>query len=142
MRWLALACMSLAALAAGAAQGADTQGVVGTVTANPLSVEVTVPTDPIKRGRWFKVLAQVSNAGSTHLANVTVTLVHPAGLQLDRNARQTIAQVPAGGSKPARWEACSSTPATYVVLARAEVGAFVSESPAKLVQIVPSSKGC
>jgi hypothetical protein len=141
MKLLTLAC-ALAALVAGAARGSDIQGVVGSVTANPLTVEVTTPAEPIKRGRWFKVLVQVSNAGAMQFDNVTVTLVHPQGLQLDRKAEQTIARLPAFSSKPARWEACSSTAGGYVVLARAEVGAFVSESQAQVVQIVTSGKNC
>jgi uncharacterized membrane protein len=132
----------LAALMAGAARADDTGGIVGSVKANPLSVEVTLPTDPIKRGRWFRITAQVSNAGSTPLDNVAVTLVHPAGLQLDRIETQTIARVPAQGSKSAKWEACSDAAASYVVLARAEVGAYVAESPAKVAQIILSRTGC
>jgi hypothetical protein len=142
MRWLVLAWVVTTALATGAAQADDTGAIIGTVRANPLLVEVTLPTDPIKRGRWFRVTAQVSNAGSTPLDNVAVTLVHPAGLQLDRNETQTLVRVPAQGSKPAKWEACSDSPASYVVLARAEVGAYVTESPAKVAQIVPGRGGC
>jgi hypothetical protein len=142
MRWLALTCAAIAALAAGTARADDTGGVVGSVRVNPLSVELTLPVDAIKRGRWFRITAQVSNAGSTPLDNVAVTLVHPAGLQLDRKETQTIARVPAQGSKPTKWEACSNAPASYVILARAEVAAYVTESPAGVVQIVPSSKTC
>jgi uncharacterized membrane protein len=142
MKLLTLACAALAALVAGAARGADVQGVVGSVTANPLTVELTTPAEPIKRGRWFKVLVQVSNAGAMQFDDVTVTLVHPQGFQLDRKAEQTIARLPAFGSKPAKWEACSSTAGSYIVLARAEAGAFVSESPAQVVQILTSGKNC
>ena len=108
---------------------------------NPLSVDVTFPVDPIKSGRWFQVTAQVANAGSTPLDKVQVTLVRPAQLNLDRAATQAIPQVPARGSKPVKWQACSNTPGNYVVLARVVVGAYVSESPAKVVQIAAASKG-
>ena len=103
---------------------------------------VDVAGDPVKRGSWFRITAQVSNAGPTPLDNVAVTLVHPVGLQLDRNETQTLARVPARGSKPAKWEACSNAPASYVILGRAEVGALVSESSANVVQVVPSSRTC
>jgi len=142
MRWLTAFCAVLAALMAGAAQADNTGGIVGSVTVNPLSVELTLPADPVKRGRWFRITAEIWNAGPTPLDNVVVTLVHPAGLQLDRNETQTLARVPARGSKPAKWEACSNAPASYVILGRAEVDALVSESSANVVQIVPSSRTC
>jgi len=142
MRLLAASFAALVALAAGSAQGADTQGVVGSVTVNPLSVEVTLPTDPIKTGRWFRINALISNAASTPFDNVVVTLVHPAALQLGSKDTQTIPRVPALGSKPAKWDACSSTPGSYVVLARAEVKAYVSESSAKVVSVVQSKLSC
>ena len=142
MRLIAASIAALLALAAGSAQGAGTQGVVGSVTVNPLSVEVTLPTDPLKSGRWFRVNATLTNAAPTALDNVTITLVHPAGLQLATSDMQTIPRVPALGSKPAKWDACTNAPGSYVVLARAEVKSYVSESPAKLVQVVQSKLNC
>ena len=50
--------------------------------------------------------------------------------------------VPALGSKTAKWEACSNVAGSYVVLARAEVGSYVAESLAGVVQIAPSTKTC
>jgi hypothetical protein len=108
---------------------------------NPVSVDVTFPVDPIKTGRWFQIVAQVANGGTTPLDKVQVTLVLPAQLNLDRAATQVIPQVPARGSKPAKWQACSNTQGNYVVLSRAVVGAYVSESPAKVVRIAAASKG-
>jgi hypothetical protein len=142
MRLLAASFAALVALTAGSAQGADTQGVVGSVTVNPLSAEVTLPADPIKSGRWFRINALIANAASTPLDNVVVTLVHPVGLQLGSKDTQTIPRVPALGSKPSKWDACSNTPGSYVILARAEVKAYVSESTAKIVQIVQSRGNC
>jgi hypothetical protein len=142
MRLLAVACAALAAIAAGAARGADTQGVVGSVRANPLSVQLTLPTDPVKRGKWFSITALVTNSGPVRLDKVTATLVHPTGLLLDRTDAQGILFVPALGSKTAKWEACSNAAGSYVVLARAAVSSYVAESLAGVVQIVPSSKTC
>jgi len=140
MRRLALVFAALAVAGASSAQAGDRGAVTGHVLVNPLSVDVTFPVDPIKSGRWFQVTTQVANAGLTPLDKVQVTLVRPAQLNLDRAATQVIPQVPARGSKPAKWQACSNTPGNYVVLARAVVGAFVSESPAKVVQIAAASK--
>jgi len=142
MRLLAASIAALAALAAGSAQGAGNQGVVGSVTVNPLSVDVTVPTDPIKTGRWFRINASVANAAPTPLDNVAVTLVHPAALQLGSPDAQTIPRVPALGSKPAKWDACSNVPGSYVVVARVALKAYVSESSAKIVQVVQSKGSC
>ena len=142
MRLLAASIAALLALAAGSAQGAGTQGVVGSVTVNPLSVDVTLPADPIKSGRSFRINATMTNAAPTALDNVSVTLVHPAALQLATSDTQTIPRVPALGSKPAKWDACTNTPGSYVVLARAEVKAYISESPAKVVQVVQSKLNC
>jgi hypothetical protein len=140
MTRLALVFAALAVAGASSAQAGDSGSITGRVLVNPLSVEVTLPADPIKRGRWFRITALVANGGPTNLDNVAITLVHPAGLQLDSKDTQTIVRVPALGSKPAKWDACSNTPGSYVVLARAVVGAYVSESPAKVAQIAASSK--
>jgi uncharacterized membrane protein len=142
MRLLAASFAALVALAAGSAQGADTQGIVGSVTVNPLSVEVTFPTDPIKSGRWFRINASITNAAPAALDNVAVTLVHPAALQLGSKDTQTIPRVPALGSKPVKWDACSNTPGSYVVVARVEVKGYVSESSAKVVPVVQSKLSC
>ena len=140
MRRLALVFAVLAVAGTSSAQAGDSGSITGRVLVNPLSVEVTVPADPIKRGRWFRITALVANSGQTNLDNVAITLVHPTGLQLNSTDTQTIVRVPALGSKSAKWEACSNTAGNYVVLGRAVVGAYVSESPAKVAQIAAASK--
>ena len=111
------------------------------VLANPLSVVVEVPASPIKRGRWFRVSVQVENAMNTPLATVGVTLVRDPALALRPAApSQTIPSIPAGGGRKVVWEACSNTPASYVVLARATTGPFTAESPGVVVEIAPASK--
>ena len=112
MRRLALVFAVVAVAGASSAQAGDRGAVTGSVLVNPLSVDITFPIDPIKSGRWFQVTAQVANAGSTPLDKVQVTLVRPAQMNLDRAATQAIPQVPARGSKPVKWQACSNTPAT------------------------------
>jgi hypothetical protein len=140
MRRLALVFATLAVAGASSAQAGDSGSISGRVLVNPLSVEVVLPADPIKRGRWFRITVLVANGGTTNLDNVAITLVHPAGLQLDSTDTQTIVRVSALGSKPAKWQACSNTAGSYVVLARAVVGAYVLESLATVVQIAPASK--
>jgi uncharacterized membrane protein len=115
---------------------------VGSVTANPLSVAVIVPQDPVRRGRWFRIAAEVTNGGSKRLNDVRVTLVRPQGLRLDPGARQTIPRIPPTESRRVRWEACSNTPGNYVLLARADAGAFDAESPAAVVEVVSSNRTC
>ena len=109
---------------------------------NPLSVEVTRPNEPLKQGRWFRVVGQVTNGGPTRLDGVAVTLVRPQALLLQSGATQTIPGIPARASRRAHWEVCSNTPGGYVVLARAQVGPFTRESPGSVVQIVPSNRTC
>lgn len=142
MRWLALVCVMLVAAAAGSAQADDTGGIVGIVTANPLSVALVVPPDPVRRGRWFRVVAEVTNNGTRRFDDVRVTLVRPQGLRLDPGARQTILRIPASETRRAVWQACSNTPGNYVLLARAEVGVFTAESAAAVVEITPSNRTC
>ena len=142
MRWLALLSAALAALAGGAARADDSGGIVGSVTVNPLSVTLSVPLDPQKRGRWFRVAAEVTNGGAKRLDDVRVMLVRPNGLKLDGPAKQTIPRIPSADSRRVSWQACSNTPGNYVMLARADMGAFGAESPAAVVEVVPSNRTC
>ena len=143
MRRLVFVCAALAVTGTTAAQAGDSGSITGRVLANPLSVVVNVPDSPIKRGRWFRVAVHVENAGSTPLATVGVTLVRDPALMLRPAApSQTIPSIPAGGGRKVVWEACSNTPASYVVLARAATGPFMAESPGVLVQIAPTNRTC
>lgn len=139
---LALLCAVVAALAAGAARGDDSQGITGRVAVTPLTVALVAPADPVRRGRWFRIAARVTNEGSTRLDDVGVTLVRPAGLRLDGPARQTIPRIPADATRRVAWQACSNTPGNYVVLARVDAGSLTAESPAALVEIVASNRTC
>jgi hypothetical protein len=142
MRRLALVCAVLAVSAASAAQAGDSGSITGRVLVNPLSVEVTRPDDPLRRGRWFRVVAQVTNGGATRLDGVAVTLARPPALLVQGPATQTIPRIPARASRRVYWEACSNTPGSYVVLARATVGPFSAESKGVLVQIISSNRTC
>lgn len=148
MRRLALVCAALVVGIAGAAQAGDTGTVVGRVTVSapsppsPLSVAVIRPADPLRKGRWFRIVAQVSNTGQTRLDGVAVTLVRDPALLLQSPVTQTIPRIPAQASRRVHWETCSNAPGGYVVLARAQVGPFSAESPGVVVQIVPSNRTC
>lgn len=142
MKRLALLCATLAVSAVSVAQAGDSSSITGRVLVNPLTVEVTRPDEPLRRGRWFRVVAQVTNGGATRLDGVGVTLVRPPALLLQGPATQTIPRIPARASRRANWEACSNTPGGYVVLARAEVGPFTAESAGALIQILPSNRTC
>jgi len=145
---VALVCTALVVGIAGAAQAGDTGSVLGRVTVSapsppsPLSVEVIRPDDPLRKGRWFRVVAQVSNAGPTRLEGVAVTLVRDQALLLQSSVTQTIPRIPAQASRRVHWEVCSNTPGGYVVLARAQAGPFTAESLGALVQILPSNRTC
>ncbi len=142
MRRLALACATLAVLAASVAQAGGSGSITGRVLVNPLSVEVTRPDEPLRRGRWFRVVAEVTNGGATRLDGVAVTVVRPPALLIQGPATQTIQRIPARASRRVHWEACSNTPGGYVVLARAVVGPFTTESPGQVVQILTSNRTC
>ncbi len=142
MRRLALACAALAVSAASAAQAGDSGSITGRVVVNPLSVEVTRPDEPLRRGRWFRVVAQVTNGGATRLDGVGVTVVRPPALLVEGPTTQLIPRIPARASRRVHWEVCSNTPGGYVVLARASVGPFSAESLGALVQILPSNRTC
>ena len=142
MRWIALVGVVLVAGATSAAEADDSGGVVGTVKASPLAVEMTRPDEPIRRGRWFRVVARVTNEGPTRLEDVAVRLVRPQQLRLDGPTTQTIQRIPARESRRVDWDACSNSPGSYVVLARAQDGPFVAESPGVVVQITPSNRTC
>jgi hypothetical protein len=142
VRWIAVVVVALVVGATGSAQADDSGRVVGTVRASPLAVEVTRPDEPLRRGRWFRVVARVSNSGPTRLEDVTVRLVRPPQLMLADPAMQVIPRIPARESRRVDWEVCSNTPGSYVVLARAQDGPFTAESPGAVVQILPSNRTC
>lgn len=142
MRRAAFACLAIAVVTAGAAQAGDSGSITGRVLANPLSVTIDVPADPKRRGRTFRIGADVANAGAAVLDNVVVTLVRDPGIRLDPKPSQTISRIPARESRRVVWSACSNKPGDYVVLARAATGQFVAESAAELVQILPSNRTC
>lgn len=136
MRRLALACALLVALAAGIAHASgDTGTVTGRVLVNPLSVEVFVPTDPVRAGRRFRIRAEVVNAGSSRLRDVSVALLANPSLVLYDPVTQVLARVGPGRDRRVRWDACSTTAGGYVVMARAETIQFTAESTGQLVQI-------
>jgi hypothetical protein len=142
MRRSALACLAVAVVTAGAAQAGDSGSITGRVLANPLSVTIDVPADPKPRGKTFRIRADVANAGAKVLDDVVVTLVRDQGIRLDPKPSQTIPRIPSGESRRVVWSACSNKPGDYLVLARAAAGQFVAESPAELVQILPSNRTC
>jgi hypothetical protein len=142
MRRAAFACLALAVVTAGAAQAGDSGSITGHVLANPLSVTIDVPEGPKRRGRTFRIGADVANAGGTVLDDVVVTLVRDPGIRLDPKPSQTIPRIRSGESRRVVWSACSNKPGDYIVLARAAAGQLVAESPAELVQILPSNRTC
>ena len=89
-----------AALAAGAASasGSPSGAVQARVLVNPLSVVVLVPSDPVKAGRNFRIRAEVTNASSSALRNVTVALVAPQALVVWRAPRWGCSQARARAS--------------------------------------------
>jgi hypothetical protein len=126
-----------AALAAGAASasGSPSGAVQARVLVNPLSVVVLVPSDPVKAGRNFRIRAEVTNASSSALRNVAVALVAPQALVVRDPATQVLPRVGPGADRRARWDACTTAAGGYVVMARATVGLFTSESAGQLVQV-------
>ena len=143
MRTAAVICGLCAALAAGVARGASgpfAGSVAARVIVSPLAVTVVVPSGPVNAGKDFRIRADVSNLGRTPLTNVAVSLAAPSALVLRDPATQATSRIGAGGSAKTTWDACTTSPGGYVVLARAIAGAFTAESLGQLVQVVKAKK--
>jgi len=145
VRHAALLCALGAALAAGVASaaGAPSGTVQAVVRVSPLSVAVVVPTDPVKVGKDFRIRADVTNAGSTAIQNVAVSLLAPQALTLRNPVAQTIPRVGPAEVRGVKWDACTTTAGGYVVMARATAGATIVESSGQLVQVTsPKNPTC
>jgi hypothetical protein len=127
--------MAIAVAVASAAQAGGSGSITGRLVASPLSVEVMVPTDPVRAGRQFRIRAEVVNSGSTPLRNVDVSLVRDSAIVLYDPAHQVLNRVAPGRDKRVGWDACSRTPGSYVVLVRAVSSPFTAESAGALVRI-------
>jgi hypothetical protein len=139
----ALLCALCAAVAAGVARAAAAPPS-GTITArvlvSPLSVSVLVPASPVKAGQDFRIRADVTNAGSTALQNVAVTLVASSALTLRDPVTQVLARVGAGVDRRARWDVCTTTAGGYVVMVRATAGPFAAGSAGELVEVTSAKR--
>lgn len=141
MRRSAFVCTLVLALAAGAAYASGPSGTVQVrVVVNPLSVAVLVPPGSVKAGKDFRIRAEVTNAGSSTVQNVSVRLLAPQALVLRDPATQVLPRVGPGVDRRVRWDACSTTAGGYVVMARATAGALTAESTGQLVQITPANR--
>ncbi len=136
MRRLALVSAFVAVCAASLAQAGASTSITGRVVANPLSAAVMGPTDPVKPGKRFEIMATVSNAGAAAMRDVEVGLVRDPAIALYDPATQTLDRIGPGGKKKVVWTACSATPGTYVLLVRATDGPFTAESPGSLVTVL------
>jgi len=136
MRRLALVSAFVAVCAASLAQAGASTSITGRVVANPLSAAVIGPTDPVKPGKKFEILATVSNAGAAAMRDVEVGLVRDPAIALYDPATQMLDRIGPGGTKKVVWSACSATPGSYVLLVRATDGPFTAESPGSLVIVL------
>jgi hypothetical protein len=127
--------MAIAVAVASAAQAGGSGSITGRVMASPLSVEIIVPADPVRAGRRFRIRAEVVNSGSTALRNVDVSLVRPGAIVLYDPVHQVLNRVGPGRDKRVGWDACSTTPGSYVVLVRAASSPFTAESAGAVVRI-------
>lgn len=135
MRRLALLSAIVAVGAASVAQTGASTSITGRVLANPLSVEVIVPPDPVRAGREFRIRAELVNSGSTALRNVEMRLERDSAIVLYDPVRQVLDRVGPGRDRRVVWDACSRRPGSYVVLVRATADPFTAESPAEVVEI-------
>lgn len=139
---VALASAALAVGAAGAAYADDSGPVAGRVRVNPLSARVTVPPDPVRAGRTFRIGAEIVNSGATALREVEVRLARDSAIVLYDPARRVLERVGPGRDRRVVWEACARRSGSYVVLVRVTAGGFAAESPGAVVRIQPPNRPC
>ena len=143
MKHAALLCALCAVVAAGVAHAAaapPSGTIAARVLVSPLSVSILIPGNPVKAGKDFRIRADVANDGSTALQNVAVTLIAPSALTLRDPVTQVLPRVGAGVDRRARWDACTTAPSGYVVMARATAGSFTAESAGELVDVASARR--
>jgi hypothetical protein len=130
----------LALMLTGSARAADGGSVTGSVVVNPAVVAFSLSSTSVSAGSPFGVTATVSNLGTSSLSNVDVTL------QLDSSvggaSTKTLASIAGGGTGSVSWQLCGAVPGNYVLLAKAQFGAFSSESAAQVLQITAGTGTC
>jgi hypothetical protein len=129
---------ALAAVASAA--GSPSGTVQATVLVNPMSVAVVVPTDPQKTGKDFRVRADVTNSGASALQNVSVTLLAPPALVLRDPVTQVLPSVMPAQVRSVKWDVCTTSAGGYVLMARASVGPFTTESSGQVVQVTSAKR--
>jgi hypothetical protein len=125
---------------AGSAGAAGGGSVSGSVVVNPLAVALSLSSMSVSAGSPFSATATISNLGVAPLANVGITL------QIDSTiggaSTKTLAAIAGSGTGSVSWQLCGAVPGNYVVLAKAQFGAFSSESPAQVLQITAGAAKC
>jgi hypothetical protein len=109
------------------------------VLVNPIAVVLVAPSS-VPAGTRFPIGAAVANLGRTPVQNVAVTLVAPPGLVLRSPATQVVPRLGARSVRGLLWTACSTTPGSYIVLARAVSGPYAAESVSRLVNVTATAR--
>lgn len=137
-----LATVLLALGLVAGARGAGGGVVSGRVVANPLSVSLAFAASTTAVGSPVSATATVRNAGAAALANVTVALTGDVNLAVAGGDTRTIATLPASGSAAVSWSVCPLAGGGYVVLAKAQAGAFAADSAAQVLNVSAGSGQC
>lgn len=112
--------------------------VAAMVDVSPLAVALEVPAGGVEAGRQVRVRAIVHNLGDAVVGPVSVELrFSPAGLDVRSEPAHVIRRIVVGRSGSVAWRVRGLVPGVYVLVARASVGPFTTDSPAAVLRILP-----
>jgi len=141
VRFVALAlAVALAAPGATIGGGGSSAAIDGSVRVSPLLVTLVLSASTAKLGETVKAEARVTNLGTSTLKGIGLELrADRVGLAIHRPFAD-VSQLKPGKSTAVSWTVCSRSAGSYVLLVRASIGGLAMDSPAQLLQILPSSR--
>ena len=104
-----LACVALLLVTAHP-PAAGAGDVSATVVANPLTLVLDVPPEPVETGRRIRAVATVANAGASPVTDVVLTIHTPGAVRVYRDATASIRRIRGDGSAMAAWHLCVDEP--------------------------------
>jgi uncharacterized membrane protein len=135
-----LFALALAAVLVSAAsvRASPTASVGAAVDISPLVVTIELGSTTVAAGRQVGVRATVRNLGDAVVGPIGVELrFEPAGLEVRGPATARIARLAPGRGATVSWQVRGLKPGAYVLLARATVGPFATESRAVVLTVLP-----
>lgn len=145
-RHLLAGAAALLLLAAGmltpAASTADDQhSITAQVRANPLTVELTEPAQPVRAGQPFVMRARIVNVSDHRVDDLEATLQTPQPMHTLSPEAVSVGSLDGGQAASVRWRVCTDQPGHYLLAAHADATVadadLTATSRAQQVEVKP-----